>query len=64
MNPYEMMFRSGVMSEWRPTRRWQERRMMNEALKGVMPKDHTWQVALLVAGIVIGNIVLFVRYFV
>ncbi len=64
MNPYEMMFRSGVMSEWRPTRRWEERRWMNEMLKGVEPKDCTWQVALLVAGIVIGNIVLFVRYFV
>ena len=67
MNRYEMMFRSGVMTEWRPVRRWESRRMINEALRGVRPDD--WMdTALLIARVVIAtalaaaNVVLFVGY--
>ena len=64
MNPYEMMLRSGVMAECRPVSRWKERRMVNQALKGIMPQDKTWQVVLLSTGIVASCIVLFVRWWV
>lgn len=62
MNPLDMMFRSGVMSEWRPTRRWQERRMLNEMLKDVEPRDDTLLIGLIVGGIVFTNVFLFVRW--
>jgi hypothetical protein len=62
MNPLDMMFRSGVMSEWRPARRWQERRMLNEMLKDVEPRDDTPLIGLIVGGIVFTNVFLFVRW--
>lgn len=62
MNPLDMMFRSGVMSEWRPARRWQERRMLNEMLKDVEPRDDTLLIGLIVGGIVFANVFLFVRW--
>lgn len=62
MNPYELMFRSGVMSEFRPIRYFEDRRMINSALAEIMPKDKTWQVVLVAAGIVTVTAVLFVRW--
>lgn len=62
MNPYELMFRSGVMHEFRPIRYFEDRHMINTALKGIMPKDKTWQVALLLAGVIAANAILFVRW--
>lgn len=62
MNPYEMMFRSGVMSQYRPIRRWQERRMINQALRDVMPVDKSWQVILLATAVIAANVILFVRW--
>ena len=65
-NPYEMMFRSGVMSEYRRPSRWQERRMVNSALRHVQPviNDQTWILALMAAGLVIVNVILFVGWWV
>ena len=67
MNPYEMMFRSGVMTEHRRVGRWESRRMNSEALRGVRPDD--WMdTALLITRAVIAtalvaaNVVLFVGY--
>lgn len=62
MTPYEMMFRSGVISHYRPLRRWQERAMINKALKDIMPQDKSWQVILLFAALMIACAVLFVRW--
>ena len=64
MTPYEMMLRSGVMAECRPTSRWKEHRMVNHALKGIMPQDKTWQAVLATTGIVTACAVLFVRWWV
>ena len=69
MNPYELMFRSGVMHEFRPIsyfedriRYFEDRRMINSALAEIMPEDKTWQVALVAAGIMAATSVLFVRW--
>lgn len=64
MNPYEMMFRSGVMTEWRRESRWAVRRMTNRALREIAPKDQTWAIALIAGSIVVANVALFVRFFV
>lgn len=62
INPYEMMFRGGVMSQYRPISRWQERREINQALRDVMPKDKTWQVILLSTAVIAANVILFVQW--
>ena len=62
MTRYNMMLRSGVMTEYRPMSRWQERRMINKALEDILPPDRTWQLALLAAGLIIGFLALFVRW--
>lgn len=62
MNPYEMMFRSGVMSEYRPQSRYASYRMTRRALKDAEPKDKSWQVFLLFAAVMIGNVVLALRW--
>lgn len=62
MNDFELMLRSGVMSECRPLHRWEERRMVNQALKEIMPPDRTWHVAILSAVIILMNAVLFVKW--
>lgn len=62
MNPYEMMLRSGVMSECRPIRRWQERMMINEALKEICPADETWKIVLIAAGMLVAFAVMFARW--
>ena len=62
LNPYSLMFRSGVMKRYKPMSRWQERRMINKALEDILPPDRTWQVALLAAVVVIGNVILFARW--
>lgn len=64
MNPYEMMLRSGVMSQYRPIRRWQERMMIRQALKDIMPVDKSWQVILLATAVIAANVILFVRWWV
>ena len=62
ITPYEMMFRGGVMSHYRPVSRWQERREINQALKEIMPTDKTWQLALLAVAVVTTCCVLFVQW--
>ena len=62
MNPLEMMMRSGVMNEWRPASRRQERAYMRKTMSGLLPEDKTWHVALLAAAVVIGAAVLFVQW--
>lgn len=62
MNPYELMLRSGVLSQYRPVSRWQERRLMKRAMRRLVEPDKTWQVVLLSTGIVVAFCVLFVRW--
>ena len=62
MNPYELMLRSGVLTQYRPVSRWQERRLMKRAMRGLVEPDKTWQVLLLVISIAVAFCVLFVRW--
>ena len=62
MNPYDLMLRSGVMSEWRPIRRWRERMLINQALKDICPADETWKIVLIAGGMIVAFAVMFARW--